>query len=60
MLAEPEVSPEPSKLPEGETAPKGKPELKEISPEIPAKTQADLGVGTDNNPNLGSGDLNKL
>jgi ubiquinol-cytochrome c reductase cytochrome b subunit len=58
-LAEPEVSPESNKLPEGDAAPKAKPELKELSPEIPSKTQADLGVGADNNPNVGSGDLNK-
>ena len=39
---------------------KEKSEPKELAPEIPTpKTQADLGVGTDTNPNIGSGDLNK-
>jgi ubiquinol-cytochrome c reductase cytochrome b subunit len=39
---------------------KEKSEPKELSSEIPTpKTQADLGVGTNDNTNLGSGDLNK-
>jgi len=64
-LAEPEAtsqledSGESGKLPEGQAAPE-KPEEKPIAPEVPTpKTQADLGVGADNNPNLGAGDLNK-
>ena len=64
-LAEPEESSqledsgESAKLPEGKTAPE-KPEEKPIAPEVSTpKTQTDLGVGTDNNPNLGVGDLNK-
>jgi ubiquinol-cytochrome c reductase cytochrome b subunit len=58
-LAEP-VSAEQSKLPKGDSLPEGKPEPKELAPEITTpKTQADLGVGADNNLNVGSGDLNK-
>ena len=57
-LTEHEVSTESSKLPEGDTKLEEKP--KELSQEVPTpKTQADLGVGADNNQNLGSGDLNK-
>ena len=60
-LPEPDVSPEPSKLPEGDAAPEGKPEPKELAQEIPTpKTTADLGVGADSNPNLGSDDLERL
>ena len=52
-------SDEPAKLPEGETASE-KPEEKPIAPEVSTpKTQADSGVGADNNPNHGAGDLNK-
>ena len=59
-LAESEASVEQSKLPEGDSPPEGKPEQKELAPEVPTpKTQADLGVGANNNPNLGSGDLPK-
>ena len=61
QLAEPDVSPEPSKLPEGGTAPEEKPEPKELAQEIPTpKTQADLGVGANSNSNLGSDDLERL
>ncbi|MBT8243534.1 MAG: cytochrome bc complex cytochrome b subunit, partial [Nitrosopumilus sp.] len=57
-LAEPEASVEKSKLPEGETKSDGKPEPKELAPEVPApKTQADMGVGADSNPNTGSSDF---
>jgi len=60
-LAEPEASTEPSKLSEGDAVPEGKPEPKELAAEIPTpKTQADLGVSADNNPNLGSDDLERL
>ncbi|MFQ5497376.1 MAG: cytochrome b N-terminal domain-containing protein [Nitrosopumilus sp.] len=59
-LVEPEVSAEPNKLPEGDSTSEEKPELKEMVPEVPTpKTQADLGVNADNNPNIGSGDLTK-
>ena len=52
-LAEPEASVEPSKLPEGEGTSNSKPETKELAPEVPApKTQADLGVGADANPDV--------
>ena len=35
-----------------------KPVTKELAPEVPAsKTQADLGVGANTNPNVGSSDL---
>jgi ubiquinol-cytochrome c reductase cytochrome b subunit len=58
-LAEPEVPVEKSKLPEGETTSDAKPDAKELAPEVPTpKIQADL-VGSDANPNLGSGDLTK-
>jgi len=58
-LTEPETSAEPSKLPEGSAVPEEKP--KELAQEVPApKTQADLGVGADTNPNLGSDDLTGL
>ncbi len=57
-LPAPDVS-EQSKLPEGDTAPEEKP--KELAQEVPTpKTTADLGVGADNNPNLGSDDLEGL
>ena len=59
-LAESEVAVEQSKLPEGDSKLEGKSESKELAPEVPVpKTQADLGVGADVNPNVGSGDLNK-
>ena len=48
-----------SKLPEGD-ATEEKPEPKELVQEVPIpKTQADLGVGVDNNPNPDSGDLER-
>ena len=51
--------PKPSELSEDDST-KEKSEPKELSPEIPTpKTQADLGVDTNNNTNLGSDDLNK-
>ena len=54
-----DVSSEQSKLPE-DTEPEGKPEPKELAQEVPIpNTQADLGIGADDNPNLDSGDLNK-
>jgi ubiquinol-cytochrome c reductase cytochrome b subunit len=57
-LAEPEIS-ESGKLSEGDAAPEEKP--KELTQEVPIpKTQADLGVGVDDNPNLGSDDLEGL
>ena len=60
-LAEPETSTEPSKLPEGNATPEGKPEPKELAAEVPTpKTKADLEVGADNNPNIGSDDLERL
>jgi ubiquinol-cytochrome c reductase cytochrome b subunit len=59
-LAEPDVSVQPGKIPEGDTTSEGKPTTKELAPEVPIpKTQADLGVGANVNPNIGSGDLNK-
>ncbi len=59
-LPAPDASTEPSKLPEGDTTSEGKPEPKELVQKVPTpKTQADLGVGVDNNPNLDSADLNK-
>ncbi|MCH7967033.1 MAG: cytochrome bc complex cytochrome b subunit, partial [Thaumarchaeota archaeon] len=58
-LPESDVSSETSKLPKDTT--EGKQEPKELAPEVPIpKTQADLGTGTDNNPNLGSDDLEGL
>jgi len=58
-LTGPDAS-EPSKLPEGDAAPLEKSEPKELAQEVPIpKTDADLGDGADNNPNLGSGDLRK-
>ena len=60
-LAEPEASTESTKLPEGSVAPEGKPEPKELAAEVPTpKTQADLGVSADNNPNVGTDDLEGL
>jgi len=57
-LAEPEIS-ESGKLSEGDAASEEKP--KELTQEVPIpKTQADLGVGVDDNPNLGSDDLEGL
>jgi ubiquinol-cytochrome c reductase cytochrome b subunit len=57
-LAEPEVPVEQSKLPEGDTTSDSKPDAKQLSPEVPVpKTQADMGVGTNNNSNVGSNDL---
>jgi ubiquinol-cytochrome c reductase cytochrome b subunit len=58
-LAEPDVTAEPSKLAEDNST-KEKSEPKELSSEVPTpKIQADLGVGTNDNQNLGSGDLTK-
>jgi ubiquinol-cytochrome c reductase cytochrome b subunit len=58
-LTEPDVSAETSKLPEGDTTPEEKP--KELAQEVPTpKTQADLGVGADNNLNIGSDELEGL
>jgi len=60
-LDAPDVSTEPSKLPEGDAAQEGKPEPKELTQEVPTpKVQADLEVGTDENLNLGSDDLERL
>jgi len=60
-LTEPEVSTESSKLPEGDAVPEEKLEPKELAQEVPTpKTQADLGVNADNNPNLGSDNLEGL
>jgi len=57
-LDAPDVS-EQSKLPEGDATPEDKP--KELTQEVPPpKTTADLGVDTDNNPNLGTDDLGGL
>jgi ubiquinol-cytochrome c reductase cytochrome b subunit len=57
-LAEPEVSTESSKLPEGETASDTKSAPKELAPEVPVpKTQADLGVGANNDSNVSSNDI---
>ena len=43
-LVEPDTSVEPSKLPEGDVAPGGKSETKELTSEVVVpKTQADLG-----------------
>jgi ubiquinol-cytochrome c reductase cytochrome b subunit len=57
-LAEPEVPVEQSKLPEGGKTSDAKPDAKELAPEVPIpKTQADMGVGTSNNSNVGSDDL---
>ena len=59
-LPESDVSSETSKLPK-DTEPEGKQEQKELAPEVPIpKTQADLGIDKDNNPNLGSDDLEGL
>jgi ubiquinol-cytochrome c reductase cytochrome b subunit len=59
-LAEPDASVESSKLPEGDAKPEGKSETKELAPEVLVpKTQADLGVSTNANTNVGSGDLSK-
>ena len=45
-LAEPEVPVESSKLPEGEVTSDAKPNVKELTSEVPIpKTQADMGVG---------------
>ena len=50
---------ESSKLPDGDTTPEEKP--KELTQEVPTpKTTADLGVGTENNPNLGTDELGEL
>ncbi|MEK0371128.1 MAG: cytochrome bc complex cytochrome b subunit, partial [Nitrosopumilus sp.] len=58
-LPAPDTSTEQSKLPEGD-ATEEKPEPKELVQEVPIpKTQADLGVGVDNNPNPDSGDLER-
>jgi len=58
-LPAPDVSTESSKLPEGDTTPEEKP--KELAQEVPIpKTQADLGVDTDNNLNTGSDELEGL
>jgi ubiquinol-cytochrome c reductase cytochrome b subunit len=59
-LAEPDASVESSKLPEGDVQPEGKSETKESPVEVLVpKTQADLGVSTNANTNVGSGDLSK-
>jgi ubiquinol-cytochrome c reductase cytochrome b subunit len=59
-LAEPDASVESSKLPEGDAQPEGKSETKESPVEVLVpKTQADLGVSTNANTNVGSGDLSK-
>ena len=59
-LPAPDASTEQSKLPEGD-ATEEKPEPKELVQKVPIpKTQADSGVGVDNNPNLDSGDLERL
>jgi ubiquinol-cytochrome c reductase cytochrome b subunit len=53
-LAEPEVSVEQSKLPEGEKTS----DAKELAPEVPIpKTQADVRVATNNNSNIGANDI---
>jgi ubiquinol-cytochrome c reductase cytochrome b subunit len=53
-LAEPEVSVEQSKLPEGEKTS----DAKELAPEVQVpKTQADMRVGASDNSNIGSNDL---
>jgi len=58
-LAEPDVSVQPGKVSEDATS-GDKHMPKELAPEVSVpKTQADLGVGANVNPNLGSGDLNK-
>jgi ubiquinol-cytochrome c reductase cytochrome b subunit len=57
-LAEPKVPAEESKLSKDETKSDVTPKVKELAPEIPMpKTQADLGVGANNNSNVGSNDL---
>ncbi|MDH5416343.1 MAG: cytochrome bc complex cytochrome b subunit, partial [Nitrosopumilus sp.] len=57
-LAEPDASVEQSKLSKDDSLPEGKSEPKGLAHEVPIpKTQADLGVGGNNN--LGSGDLPK-
>ncbi len=54
MPVEPEVSVESSKLPEGEKTS----DVKELAPEVQIpKTQADMGVDTNNNSNIGSNDI---
>jgi len=59
-LAEPDASVESSKLPEGDVKSEGKSETKESPVEVLVpKTQADLGVSTNANTNVGSGDLSK-
>ena len=59
-LAEPDVTTEPSKLTKDDST-KEKSEPEELSSKVPTtpKIQADLGVATNDNQNLGSGDLNK-
>lgn len=59
-LAEPKVPAEQSKLSEGETKSGETPKAKELTVDAPMpKTQADLGVGSVANSNVGSGDLKK-
>ena len=59
-LMEPEVSAQPGKTPEGDATLEEKSTPKELAPEVSVpKTQADLGVDANVNPNIGSGDLNK-
>ena len=59
-LAEPQLSVNKGKLPEGKSVDDGKKEPKEIAPQITSpKVQADLGVGAKSNE-LGSSDLKKL
>ncbi|EIJ65641.1 cytochrome b/b6 family protein [Candidatus Nitrosopumilus salaria BD31] len=59
-LMEPEVSTQQGKTPEGDATSEEKSTPKELAPEVSVpKTQADLGVDANVNPNIGSGDLNK-
>lgn len=62
-LVEPEISSQTSNLSESDNGVSnvtGKPETKQITQEVPApKTQADLRANPNNNPNLGSSDLNQ-
>ena len=57
-LVEPEVPVEQGKLPEGEKTSDTKPSPKELAPEVPIpKTQADIGVGANDNSNISSNDI---
>jgi ubiquinol-cytochrome c reductase cytochrome b subunit len=59
-LAEPQLVPKTSKISEGHPSDGGKNESKEIAQISTPKIQADLGIDTNRNYDLGSSDLKKL